>query len=145
MLKVRNILNEKKIKEIISVKPNTTVIETLEIMAKFNIGAVVVMNDENELVGIFSERDYARKGIVQGRKAKSTSMEEVMTPKVFTVGPDMTVRECMELMSERKFRHLPVKDENGNVIGVLSVGDIVTALIKEQRSHINFLESYITS
>ncbi|MDP5122149.1 MAG: CBS domain-containing protein, partial [Spirosomaceae bacterium] len=88
--------------------------------------------------------DYARKGIVQGRKAKSTAMSEVMTPKVFTVEPDMTVRDCMQIMSDRHFRHLPVLDE-GKVVGLLSVGDIVTNLITEQRQHINFLESYISS
>lgn len=143
MAKVRDILAQKKIQHIISVNPTTTVIEALGIMADKNIGAVVVMEND-KLVGIFSERDYARKGIVQGRKAKSTAMSEVMTPKVFTVEPDMTVRDCMQLMSDKKFRHLPVT-ENEKVVGVLSVGDIVTTLITEQRQHINFLESYISS
>ncbi|MDP5138882.1 MAG: CBS domain-containing protein [Spirosomaceae bacterium] len=143
MAKVRDILAQKKIKHIISVTPTTTVIDALKIMAEKNIGAVVVMEND-KLVGIFSERDYARKGIVQGRKAKSTAMSEVMTPKVFTVEPDMTVRDCMQIMSDRHFRHLPVLDE-GKVVGLLSVGDIVTNLITEQRQHINFLESYISS
>jgi CBS domain-containing protein len=143
MAKVRDILAQKKIQQIISVQPTTTVIEALGIMSKKNIGAVVVMEDD-QLVGIFSERDYARKGIVQGRKAKSTSMSEVMTPKVFTVDPDMTIRDCMQLMSDKYFRHLPVMEE-GKVVGVLSVGDIVNNLITEQRQHITFLESYISS
>lgn len=143
MIKVRDILAQKKIQHIISVMPTTTVIEALGIMAEKNIGAVVVLEND-KLVGIFSERDYARKGIVQGRKAKDTPMSEVMTPKVFTVEPDMTVRDCMEIMSEKKFRHLPVTD-GGKVVGVLSVGDIVTSLIIEQRQHINYLESYIRS
>lgn len=143
MAKVRDILAQKQIKHIISVTPATTVIDALKIMAEKNIGAVVVMEND-KLVGIFSERDYARKGIVQGRKAKSTAMSEVMTPKVFTVEPDMTVRDCMQIMSDRHFRHLPVLDE-GKVVGLLSVGDIVTNLITEQRQHINFLESYISS
>lgn len=144
MLKVSKILSEKKISNIIHVKPETTVIEALEIMAAHNIGTVVVLDDSENLVGIFSERDYARKGILQGRKAKSTPISEVMTPKVFTVEPEMTIQDCMEIMSERKFRHLPVKTKEGKLVGLLSVGDIVTALIKEQHNRINFLESYIT-
>lgn len=143
MTKVQDILDQKQIQQIISVKPTTMVIEALTIMAEKNIGAVVVMEDE-KLVGIFSERDYARKGIVEGRKAKTTPMTEVMTPKVFTVEPKMTVRDCMQIMSDRHFRHLPVVDE-GKVVGLLSVGDIVTTLIIEQRQHINYLESYISS
>ncbi|MFB0947442.1 MAG: CBS domain-containing protein [Spirosomataceae bacterium] len=143
MAKVRDILAQKKIQHIISVQPTTTVIEALGIMSEKNIGAVVVMEND-KLIGIFSERDYARKGIVQGRKAKSTSMSEVMTPKVFTAEPDMTVRDCMQLMSDNHFRHLPVM-ENDKVVGVLSIGDIVNNLITEQRQHITFLESYISS
>lgn len=144
MTKVSAILAEKNIKNIISVQPNTTVIDALATMKQYNIGVVVVIEND-ELVGIFSERDYARKGILEGRKAKSTTIAEIMTPKVFTVTENMTVRDCMEIMSEKKFRHLPVLNEDKKVIGVLSVGDIVTNLIKEQRLHINFLENYISS
>lgn len=144
MTKVSAILAEKNIKNIISVQPNTTVIDALATMKQYNIGVVVVIEND-ELVGIFSERDYARKGILEGRKAKSTAISEIMTPKVFTVTENMTVRDCMEIMSEKKFRHLPVLNEDKKVIGVLSVGDIVTNLIKEQRLHINFLENYISS
>lgn len=144
MTKVSAILAEKNIKNIISVEPTTTVIDALATMKQYNIGVVVVIEND-ELVGIFSERDYARKGILEGRKAKSTTISEIMTPKVFTVTENMTVRDCMEIMSEKKFRHLPVLNEDKKVIGVLSVGDIVTNLIKEQRLHINFLESYISS
>lgn len=140
--KVNAILEQKNIKEIISAKPDTMVIEALEIMAKYNIGVLVVLDNE-KLVGIFSERDYARKGIINGRKAKSTPMTEVMTANVITVTPEMNIKDCMEIMSERKFRHLPVMNEDEKVVGVLSVGDIVSALIIEQRQHINFLEKYI--
>lgn len=111
-------------------------------MAEKNIGAVLVMEGD-KLVGIFSERDYARKGIVQGRKAKSTPVTEVMTPNVFTVESNMNINDCMKLMSEKKFRHLPVMEEN-KVVGVLSIGDIVDAIFKEQVSHISYLESYIS-
>lgn len=143
MAKVRDILAQKKIQHIISVNPSSSVIDALEIMAEKNIGAVVVMEND-KLVGIFSERDYARKGIVQGRSAKSTTISDVMTPKVFTVEPDMTVLDCMVIMNERHFRHLPVMQDD-KVVGVLSVSDIVNNLITEQRQHINFLESYISS
>ncbi|MFC3812882.1 CBS domain-containing protein [Lacihabitans lacunae] len=140
---VKTLLESKKIKQILSVKPDTTVYDALFIMAENNVGALLVMEND-KLVGIFSERDYARKGIIKDRKAKSTPMSEVMTANVFTVKPEMNIVDCMELMSSKKFRHLPVVVED-KVIGVLSVGDIVTALIVEQRQHIRFLESYIAS
>jgi CBS domain-containing protein len=140
---VKNILNNKKIKTILSVLPSATVFEALEVMSVHNIGALLVM-ENNKLVGIFSERDYARKGIVQGRSAKTTTIGEVMTPNVYTVESKMTSKDCMEIMNARKFRHLPVVDD-GSVIGVLSVGDIVGAILDEQKEHIKYLESYIVN
>ena len=140
---IKKILENKNIKNVLSVNPETTVYEALEVMAQYNVGALLVMV-QDELVGIFSERDYARKGIIKGRKAKTTPMTEVMTSNVFTVESKLTTRECMELMSQGRFRHLPVV-ENGQVIGVLSVGDIVNEMLQEQKQHIRFLESYIAS
>ena len=100
---------------------------------------------ENEkLVGIFSERDYARKGIIMGRKAKSTPLTEVMTSNVFTVTPDMNMEDCMQLFSDKRIRHLPVVHDS-DLLGMLSIGDIVTAIIVEQKEHIQFLEKYISS
>lgn len=139
---VKTLLANKKIRSILSVSPSTTVYDALVVMSEHNIGALLVM-DNDRLAGIFSERDYARKGIIKGRKANSTTISEVMTSNVYTVSPSMNIMECMEIMSARKFRHLPVVDD-GKVIGILSVGDIVTALITEQKTHINFLESYIS-
>ncbi len=141
--KVESVLETKKLHEIVSVKPETTVIEALEIMANYGVGAILVM-DGPLLKGIFSERDYARKGIIKGRKAKSTTMSEVMTANVITVGIKDTTKECMELMDAKGIRHLPVVDADHNVVGVLSIRDIVNSLIKEQRQHINFLENYIS-
>jgi CBS domain-containing protein len=138
---VKTILNNKKIKEILSVLPSATVFEALETMATYNIGALLVIEND-KLVGIFSERDYARKGIVQGRSAKTTTISEVMTANVYTVDSKMTTKDCMEIMNARKFRHLPVVDDNV-VVGVLSVGDIVGAILEEQKEHIKYLESYI--
>lgn len=143
MITVKKILETKPISVVISVPPTNSVIDTLHLMAEKNIGAVVVMDGE-KLVGIFSERDYARKGIIQGRKAKSTPMTEVMTPHVFTIDPDMSMQECMKLITTKKIRHLPVIEE-GKVVGVLSIGDIVNSMIQEQKNHIQFLEQYITN
>ncbi|MGR3811736.1 CBS domain-containing protein [Jiulongibacter sp. NS-SX5] len=140
--KVDRILINKNLQEIVQVNPDTSVIEALAVMEKYGVGAVLVM-DGKKLAGIFSERDYARKGIIKGRKAKSTPMTEVMTANVFTVDSEMGIKDCMELMNDKGIRHLPVVDE-GVVVGVLSIRDIVNALIKEQRQHINFLENYIS-
>jgi CBS domain-containing protein len=140
---VKTILSNKKIKSILSILPSATVFEALEVMSTHNIGALLVMEND-KLVGIFSERDYARKGIVQGRSAKTTTISEVMTPNVYTVESKMTSKDCMEIMNARKFRHLPVVDD-GQVSGVLSVGDIVGAILDEQKEHIKYLESYIVN
>lgn len=118
------------------------VVDAIRIMAEQNIGAVVVMNDE-KLVGIFSERDYVRKGIIQGRRSKATPVSEVMTPDVFTVSPRMDINHCMVLFSEKHIRHLPVVFEE-KVLGVLSISDIVNAIIREQASRIEFLERYLS-
>jgi CBS domain-containing protein len=142
MLTVKQLLAGKKINLVYSVPPEYSVMETLELMSAKNIGAVLVMDGER-LAGIFSERDYARKGILQGRKAKSTPVTEVMTPNVFTVSPTETIEDCMKIMSDKRFRHLPVV-EDGKVVGVLSISDIVTAIINEQASRIQNLEQYIT-
>jgi CBS domain-containing protein len=142
MITVQKLLNDKGKQVVYSVLPQSTVIDALELMAQKNIGAVVVLEND-KLEGIFSERDYARKGIIQGRNAKSTLISEVMTPKVYTVSPDMTINDCMQIFSDKKFRHLPVT-ENGKVVGLISIGDIVNTIMKEQQEHINFLEKYIS-
>ena len=142
MLTVQQLLSGKRTNTIIAVRPDQTVIEALEIMATHNIGAVLVLQDER-LVGIFSERDYARKGILKDRKAKSTPISEVMTSGVFVVSPKQTINDCMQIMSEKRFRHLPVMDGD-QVVGILSISDIVTAIIGEQANRIQSLEQYIT-
>ena len=142
MLTVKKMLANKPSNKVWAMLPDQTVIEALELMAERNIGAVMILEHE-QLVGIFSERDYARRGILKGRKAKSTPLSEVMTPGVFTVTPDHTITDCMELMSEKHIRHVPVL-QNGTVLGLLSIGDIVTAIIQEQEGRIQSLEQYIT-
>lgn len=142
MLSVSRLLNNKKNEGVWSVSPDHMVIDALNLMSEKGIGAVMVM-DGDRLIGIFSERDYARKGIIAGRKAKSTPVTEVMTPNVFTVSPSMDIEDCMTLFSEKRIRHLPVVD-NQRVIGMLSIGDIVTAIIQAQDQQIKYLEAYIT-
>lgn len=142
MSTVGNLLNKQKEGIIHAIKPDQLVIEALELMAKFNIGVVLVMENDH-LVGIFSERDYARKGVIKGRHAASTQVKEVMTSHVFTVTRQQSIRECMTLMSQHKFRHLPVMEDE-QVLGVVSVGDIVTSIISEQSDHIQYLEQYIS-
>ena len=143
MISVQRLLEGKNVSQIISLRPDNTVIEALQLMADENIGAVMIMENE-KLVGIFSERDYARKGIIMGRKAKSTPLNEVMIHNVITVTPEMDIDDCMKLFINKFIRHLPVI-KDGKVLGILSIGDIVHAIIKEQEDHIKFLEHYITS
>ena len=142
MISVQQLLAAKSLHSVWTVRPDEMVIDALELMASKNIGVVLVMSGD-ELKGIFSERDYARKGIIQGRKAKSTPVTEVMTANVFTVSLDMNISDCLQLFSEKRIRHLPVVN-NGLVVGLLSIGDIVDAMIREQRNHIQFLEQYIS-
>ena len=142
MISVQKLLEGKKINKIFTLTPEHMVIDALDLMAQNNIGAVMVMEGER-LAGIFSERDYARKGIIKGRKAKSTPLTEVMTHNVFTVNPDMNIDDCMKLFSDKHIRHLPVM-AGSEVVGMLSIGDIVNAIMQEQKQHIQFLEQYIS-
>ena len=141
MISVKRLLKHKTMPRIIALRPDNTVIEALQLMEEKNVGAIMVMEDD-KLVGIFSERDYARKGIIKGRKAKSTPLTDVMISDVITVNPEMDIEDCMNLFIDKFIRHLPVVEE-GKVIGMLSIGDIVNAIIQEQVDHINFLEQYI--
>ncbi len=143
MISVKKLLEGKQNNRILALTPDAMVIDALELMTKENVGAVMVAENE-KLVGIFSERDYARKGIIMGRKAKSTPLTEVMTSNVFTVTPDMNMEDCMQLFSDKRIRHLPVVHDS-DLLGMLSIGDIVTAIIVEQKEHIQFLEKYISS
>ena len=142
MISVQKLLEGKKINKTFTLTPEHMVIDALDLMAQNNIGAVMVMEGER-LAGIFSERDYARKGIIQGRKAKSTPLTDVMTHNVFTVSPEMDIENCMQLFSDKRIRHLPVL-AGTEVVGMLSIGDIVSAIMQEQKQHIQFLEQYIS-
>ena len=135
------VLSDKKHKEIISIAPNRPVFDALVILAEYKIGALAVLEGD-KLVGIFSERDYAREVILQGRSSKTTQIVEVMTAKVITGKPDDMVDKTLNLMSEKRFRHLPVM-EGDKMIGMLSIGDLVKETIAYQQRLIAELESYI--
>jgi len=142
MKTVRQLL-QGKTKALSTVKPDTRVIEALKLMAEKDIGALLVV-DGGRLVGILSERDYARKVILQGKSSNDTPVREIMTERVVYVQPRNTVDECMALMTDKRIRHLPVL-ENDQLIGVLSIGDLVKETISEQEFMIKQLESYIHS
>jgi CBS domain-containing protein len=125
------------------VTPDDSVFHALSLMAMHDVGAVLVLDGEH-LVGIFTERDYARKLILQGKSSKETLVSEIMSDKVAYVTLSATVDECMALMTEKHFRHLPVLSDDGEVIGIVSIGDLVKATISNQQFMISQLEHYIT-
>jgi Predicted signal-transduction protein containing cAMP-binding and CBS domains len=141
----------KSVNEILSRKPATvysvtrdvSVLDALRIMMEKNISALLVMED-GQLLGIFTERDYARKIILQGKSSKDTPIRDVMTENPYTIGPEEAIDRCMTLMTNKHFRHLPVVAGN-RVVGMISIGDLVKHIIDDQRQTINMLESYINS
>ena len=142
MQTVRDLL-KKKGSGICSVTPHTTVYDALRLMAEKNIGAVLVLEGDRPVV-ILSERDYARQVVLKGKTSKDTPVREIMTSKVVFVRPDQNIEECMALMTDKRIRHLPVLDE-GRLTGILSIGDVVKALISEKQFRIEQLENYISS
>lgn len=125
-----------------STTPDATVYEALQTMAEKNVGALVVL-DANTVVGIMSERDYARKVILHGRSSREIRVREIMTSEVYYVRPDQDIQDCMAQMTEKRVRHLPAL-ENDQLVGIISIGDVVKALIAEHESTIKHLEDYIT-
>jgi CBS domain-containing protein len=125
-----------------SIAPGATAYHALEIMADKNVGALLVMENE-KLVGMFSERDYARKVILKGKSSKSTTVREVMTSQPICIGAEESIHECMVIMTNNHIRHVPVTDR-GLLRGVVSIGDVVHAIIADQETTIEELESYIT-
>lgn len=132
-----------KAPEIYAVASGDSVIDAIRLMAEKSVGAVLVM-DGASLAGIVSERDYARKVVLHGRSSADTSVRDIMTPGVITVGPNHTVEHCMQLMTDHRIRHLPVL-EDGEVIGVISIGDLVKAVIEDQKVQLDQLQRYIAS
>ena len=135
-------LLDRKGRHIISVKPDDSVLHAIRVMAEKNIGAVVVMQG-TQLLGIMSERDYARKVIVKGRASDSTPVADIMSANVLTTSDTETVNQCMSMMTEKKIRHLPVVADDA-VVAMISIGDLVQAIIEDQREEIEHLEQYIS-
>ena len=138
---VKHLLDNKG-RHIISIAPGASVLDAIKLMADKSIGSLVVL-DDGKLVGILSERDYARKVIIKGRSSQTTRVSDIMTPDVVTTTSSQTVNECMNQMTERKIRHLPVVEDN-KVIGMISIGDLVEAIISDQQEEIEQLEHYIS-
>jgi CBS domain-containing protein len=142
MTTVRHLLDRKD-RAVFSVGPEAPVLEAIRAMAEHHVGALLVMKGD-VLAGIVSERDYARKVILRGRSSSDTPVRDIMTFPVLTVSPDTSVEQCMQLVTDKRVRHLPVIDA-GRVIGMVSIGDLVKAVIAEQQQQIQQLESYIHS
>jgi len=138
---VKHLLDTKG-SDIISIAEEASVLDAIRLMAEKGIGSLLVM-EGNELKGIVTERDYARKVIIKGRSSESTQVREIMTAEVYTAHAHQTVKECMTVMSERRIRHLPVV-EDGEVLGLISIGDLVQAIIAEQQQEIELLGQYIS-
>jgi CBS domain-containing protein len=141
MGKVKNILDSKG-KVVFSVEPSVMVLAAITLMCEKNIGGLLI-TEGDKLVGIFTERDYARKLILKGKSSKDTPIGDLMTRNPFTVTPENSIEDCMKLMTDKHIRHLPV-EEDGKLIGMISIGDVVKQIIAEQKSIIEHLESYIT-
>lgn len=143
MKTLRQLLADKSAAPLVTVAPDKPVFYALQVMADCNVGAVLVVDGER-LVGIFSERDYARKVILRGKASKEILVRDIMSDKVLYVTPEQTIDECMAIMTEKHFRHLPVLGEDGKVEGIVSIGDVVKETISHQQFLIGQLEKYIT-
>jgi CBS domain-containing protein len=139
---IRFVLDAKSSSDVYWLPPDASVYEAIELMATKSIGAVLVL-EAGQLVGIMSERDYARKVILKGKSSRETPIKEIMSSPVVFVTPDCRVDQAMALMTERRIRHLPIV-EHGRVIGVVSIGDLVKFVVNEQAATINHLHAYIT-
>ena len=140
MTTIKQIL-DKKGHEVLTVQPDDTVLHALEQMASRNVGAVIVMENDAP-VGIFTERDYARSVILKGRSSPTTPVRDVMSSELIFVRPEQTVDQCMAIMSDKRFRHMPVL-QDGKLIGIVSIGDLVKSIIDEQAFTIEQLQGYI--
>lgn len=143
MAKVKDILRDKGT-SIFSVNPDVSVYHAIEIMCEKNVGGLLIV-ENGKLAGIFTERDYARKLILKGKSSKDTLLREIMTTKLITVSPENSVEDCMKLMTDKHIRHLPVVNKEDDLVGVISIGDVVRFVIEEQKSIIEHLEQYITN
>ncbi len=142
MATARDLIQNKRKLPILSIAPDATAFEAMKMMAEHNVGALLVFNADGSVAGILSERDFARKLEVQGRRAQDTPVREIMTEKVLYVESSQSLEECMAIMNEKRVRHLPVF-EDGKLLGLLSIRDVLREIITEQKSMISHLEHYI--
>ena len=144
MTRLEDFLKLNKNRQIWTISKDQSVMQALILMSEKNIGAIIVVDNNDFPIGIFSERDYARKIILKGKSSKDTLLDEVMTKELITVTRDYNIDQCMEIMNEKRIRHLPVL-ENKKIVGIISIGDVLKIMIKEQKELIDHLQKFITS
>jgi len=144
MTRLEDFLKLNKNRQIWTISKDQSVMKALILMSEKNIGAIIIVDNNDFPIGIFSERDYARKIILKGKSSKETLLDEVMTKELITVTRDYKIDQCMEIMNEKRIRHLPVL-ENKKIVGIISIGDVLKIMIKEQKELINHLQKFITS
>ena len=144
MTRLEDFLKLNKSRQIWTISKDQSVMQALILMSEKNIGAIIIVDNSDFPIGIFSERDYARKIILKGKNSKDTLLEEVMTKELISVTRDYKIDQCMEIMNEKKIRHLPVL-ENKKIVGIISIGDVLKIMIKEQKELIDHLQKFITS
>jgi len=144
LTRLEDFLKLNKSRQIWTISKDQSVMQALILMSEKNIGAIIIVDNNDFPIGIFSERDYARKVILKGKSSKNTLLDEVMTKELITVTRDYKIDQCMEIMNEKRIRHLPVL-ENKKIVGIISIGDVLKIMIKEQKELIDHLQKFITS
>jgi len=144
MTRLEDFLKLNKNRQIWTISKDQSVMQALILMSEKNIGAIIIVDNNDFPIGIFSERDYARKIILKGKSSKDTLLDEVMTKELITITRDYKIDQCMEIMNEKRIRHLPVL-ENKKIVGIISIGDVLKIMIKEQKELIDHLQKFITS
>ena len=144
MTSIENFLKLSNKKQIWTISKDQSVRQALVLMSEKNIGAIIIVDNKDFPIGIFSERDYARKVILKGKSSKDTLLEEVMTKELITITRNHKIEQCIEIMTEKRIRHLPIL-ENDKIVGIISIGDVLKIIIKDQKELINHLQKFITS
>jgi len=144
LTRLEDFLKLNKNRQIWTISKDQSVMQALILMSEKNIGAIIIVDNNDFPIGIFSERDYARKIVLKGKSSKDTLLDEVMTKELITVTRDYKIEQCMEIMNEKRIRHLPVL-ENKKIVGIISIGDVLKIMIKEQKELIDHLQKFISS
>jgi len=144
LTRLEDFLKLNKNRQIWTISKDQSVMQALILMSEKNIGAIIIVDNNDFPIGIFSERDYARKIVLKGKSSKDTLLDEIMTKELITVTRDYKIDQCMEIMNEKRIRHLPVL-ENKKIVGIISIGDVLKIMIKEQKELIDHLQKFISS